>query len=970
MAGRRLRRVAVELAREGEGPLGLWLDAAFQGVLAPGGRVLSVVLPAHLLACRLDVTELGSGRSVLQRPLDLRARIGLAMGPMTLDGRDVVGGFVLAGPDGGRVGGPLAVELLDGTRVAARGVATRGVAARGASDGAFRFRAALCALPPLDGGLRLLARVGGAGTTAGLGVTAEQVGLAGMFEAVGPDGVTGWVAELGDLSRRVGVSLLVDGAVVATGVADRARPDLAAAGLGDGAHGVVLALPAAGQEREVGLVVAGTGLHLAGSPVTVLAGPAVSGRFDTLHGRSAHGWAVDHGDPGRRLVVEAVAAGERVLGRAVADQFRGDLLEAGLADGHCAFKIDLGGQFLSLVGQPVAVRVVGSADYLAGSPRVVTANPNLLRFLRRREAVRPAVLARLRARMDRAAQGQDQGPGLGVSLVMPVHDTRAEWLGQAIGSVLAQWCGAWELVCVDDGSTAAHVGPLLARAAALDPRVRVLRSAATVGIAGAVNFGLRAARYGHVAFLDHDDALEPDAVWQLLRAIRRTGADLLYSDEALTDGDIEAVVEARARPAFSYDYYLSHPYFVHLVCVRTELARAVGGWDEAMAISADVDFVLRVVERARAVAHVPAVLYRWRTHAGSTGHARQAEVMAATRGAMQRHLDRVGAGGVVSDGVSFNQFRVEWPAADGLVLVVVPTRDRVDLLRACIEGVERSGDPAQVRVVVIDHESRDAATLAYLRELGRRHVVMRWAGPFNYAAMNNAAVRAHGAGARFVLFLNNDVEAVGPGWVERLASLAARPDVGAVGALLMYADHTVQHAGVIVGFNGSAEHAFKFAPVWLDGTGPLSGDGAPAAGRRRNLGYNCALVAVRECSAVTAACLMMRREVFEAAGGFDVAFAVGFNDTDLCLRVRGAGLRVLYDGHTMLHHRESATRSATRQVLHPEDTALLLERWAGFLRAGDPFYSPLLSAVTQDHVLREDAGCRVVHPARVVVLRE
>ncbi len=472
---------------------------------------------------------------------------------------------------------------------------------------------------------------------------------------------------------------------------------------------------------------------------------------------------------------------------------------------------------------------------------------------------------------------------------------------------------------------------------------------------------LRAARFAHVAFLDHDDALEPDAVWQLLRAIARTDADLLYTDEALTGETLDDVTEIRARPAFSHDYYLSHPYFVHLLCVRTQLARELGGWDEAMPISADVDFVLRALERARGVAHIPAVLYRWRTHAASTGHARQGAVMAATRGALQRHLDRQGAGAIVTDGVWFNQFRTDWPPVPGRILVVIPTRNHGELVQACIASIERTLRGEALRIVVIDHDSDEPATRTILRDVATRHAVMPYTGPFNYAAMNNLAVRTHGRDCEFVLFLNNDVEAIQPGWLDRLRRLAARGEVGAVGPLLLYADRRVQHAGVIVGFNDSAEHAFKFADAYLPETAP---DGTP----RRNLGYNCALTSVRDVSAVTAACLMTRRAVFERLGGFDERLAIGFNDTDLCLRARTQGLSVLYDGHTVLYHHESATRSQTGQVFHPEDTRRLLDRWGPAIAAGDPFYSPLLSLHLQDHVLREDRRCSTRNVARLTRL--
>ena len=252
-----------------------------------------------------------------------------------------------------------------------------------------------------------------------------------------------------------------------------------------------------------------------------------------------------------------------------------------------------------------------------------------------------------------------------ISIIMPVYNTPGAWLIEALNSVLQQWSPHWELICVDDGSTSPEVAEVLDAASRLDPRVRVLRSPGNFGIARATNFGLRAARGHYVTFLDHDDFLEPDAVFKLAEAAIKTGAELIYSDEALTSEDISDITNVVARPAFSYDYYLSHPYFVHMICVRADVARQVAGWDESLPISADVNFVLRVIEAARLVAHVPRVLYRWRTHATSTGHAKQAMVMDTMLGCLQRHLARRDTGATVSPGLHYNSFRIDWPDDQG-----------------------------------------------------------------------------------------------------------------------------------------------------------------------------------------------------------------------------------------------------------------------------------------------------------------
>ena len=918
--------------------------------LGPGPRgttCFTYELPRHQAFASLDVIALPDGESLLGLPQDLTATYALALGTSGHDGLFVTGSFTAApflAPE-------LGVELFSGTRLAAQGTALR---AGGGIPPAWQFRLPVHALLRPHEVASLQTRIAGR-LLSGPPVTLTPPGLGflGCLDAASPNHVEGWAINLSAPGQRVRLDVLVDADLVATVTADQKRPDIADQGLGEQACGFSVILPAhpdPAAQRRIAVRLAGQRTELAGSPVVVDPVPGLIGSFDTLHGMAAHGWALNRAAPDVPLEVEIVGPGGEILGAATASQFRGDLLDAGLNAGLCAFKIDISAHFERLMEQEVIARIAGTDNVLPGSPIRVNTNRNIRRFLRRRQDLRSGVLPRLRRALNHRA-GDD-----GISFIMPVHETPRAWLIEALESVRAQFCDAWELICVDDGSQAPHVAEILAGYAGRDRRIRVLHSAQNVGIARAVNFGLRAARFGYVAFVDHDDKLEPDAAWQLIRAARMTDADLLYSDEAQTAENIDAITELRLRPAFSHDYYLSHPYFVHLVCARTDIARRIGGWDEAMAISADVDFVLRMIEAARVVTHVPAVLYRWRTHGGSTGHAKQDAVMAATTDAVQRHLGRLGTGAVASPGVWFNQFRVDWPQAAGRVLIVIPTKNKVELLRTAIESIERTTARADYKLVVINHQSDDPATCAYLETVAVRHVVMPYAGPFNFSAMNNAAVAAHGEGTDFVLFLNNDVEATQDGWVDRLRRLAARPDVGAVGPLLMYVDRTVQHAGVVLGFNDSAEHALKFQSVFLDAQG------------RRNLGYNCALTSVRDYSAVTAACMMMRRSVFSQVGGFDERFGIGFNDTDLCLRVGQAGLRILYDGATILYHYESATRSQTKQVFHPEDTLLMIERWGAVLAEGDRYYNPNLSLTTQDHVPREGGPCRVLHAPRATVL--
>lgn len=675
----------------------------------------------------------------------------------------------------------------------------------------------------------------------------------------------------------------------------------------------------------------------------------VSGYFDVIHGASLYGWACDSANLDAKLMVEAVTDDGRVLGIARADLFRGDLVTAGYGDGRNAYRIELNGNIADLVGVNVSTRPVGGAGIFPGSPRPIILNPNFHYLLTRNARARP-ILAKLRARLDREA-----GQG-GISIVMPIYNTPQAWLIEALESVRAQWCSKWQLICVDDGSTAPHVASILKQYARADSRIKVFTAPQNVGIARATNIGLRAASHDYVAFMDHDDYLEPHAVWSLIRAAQKSGAELIYSDEVLTSESIFHILDVRARPAFSYDYYLSHPYFVHMLCIKRDLAHRAHGWDEGMAISADVDFVLRIIEAARTVAHVPSVLYRWRTHGASAGHVKQEAVTKATTASIQKHLDRVHANAVASPGVAFNQFHVTWPVPSGRTLIIIPTKNGVNLLRMAIKSIEKTAKRDRYHIVIINHQSDDPKTKRYLTFLAKRHTVMPYSGAFNFSRMNNVAAARYGKDYDFVLFMNNDVEATHCGWLERLMSLAARPDVGAVGPALLFSDRRIQHAGVIIGYSDAAEHVGKFVG-FEDETGA------------RTLGANCTLSSVRDFSAVTGACLMMRMEVFRELDGYREEFAVAFNDTDLCLRARAKGYRVLYDGHTSLYHHESATRAHTNDLVHPKDTLLFQQTWQHLMGGHDPFYHPTLSLTVQDHILAEKLVVAQAAP-RIVTLRK
>lgn len=641
----------------------------------------------------------------------------------------------------------------------------------------------------------------------------------------------------------------------------------------------------------------------------------IVGCIDGLTAGVIFGWAVDPDQPDAPVEVE-ILQGETRVGVGQTSLPRPDVAAAGFRSTHAGFRIRLEAGYRSDQG-PVVARLARSQRALSNSPYRPAEEDSVSQWIERWQDIAPERMAELRALFDKETDG------LLLSIIMPVYDPPVEWLREAIDSVLAQVCTRWELICVDDASPNPEVVRLLAAYAEKDKRVRIVTMPRNGGISRSTNAGLEHASGEFVAFMDHDDAIEPEAVYRLLEATRH-GSDLVYSDEIITGQTLDEILEVAARPAFSYDYYISHPYFVHLIAVRRSLAQSLGGFDPEMTISMDVDFVLRAIEHARVIAHVPVPLYRWRTHPGSAGHAKVEAVMAATRAALERHHKRMGRQVNVSKGPVFNTFRHDLVQPGLRTLIIVPTRDRLDLVKPCVESLLST---TNADIVIIDHESTDTETLAYFAGLPTRVRIQSFVGPFNFSKMNNQAVEAFGDGYDLFLFANNDLEAIEPGWLEHMSSLCLREDVGAVGALLLYGDGSIQHGGVVLGVGGPAEHVYKNTAYMFGGA--------------RNPGYLSGLVAVRDYMAVTGACLLTRADVFRRVGGFDELLVVGYNDVDLCLRIRESGFKVLFDGHAVLYHHESATRIKSKQLRHPEDTQLMSSRWTDILNQPDPYFSPL-----------------------------
>lgn len=514
-----------------------------------------------------------------------------------------------------------------------------------------------------------------------------------------------------------------------------------------------------------------------------------------------------------------------------------------------------------------------------------------------------------------------------VSIITPVFNTPVPWLREAVDSVLAQAYANWELILIDDKSTSQQLLAFLAELRNKDSRIVVLDAPQHGGISAASNCGLKAAVGEWVGFLDHDDVLEPDALFQHVKLLQEhRGADLIYSDEdKLTEEGLDAPI---LKPDWSPDFFLSCNYICHFTIIRSELLRQIGGLRSEFDGAQDYDLFFRVIERTSRIHHVPRVLYHWRRSAASTADniRRKPQSLETGRSAVEAHLKRTGKQGHVAVDWRTHAYWIKRDIPEAKkVSIIIPVRDRVDLLARCINSLTSRTSYEPFEIVVVDNDSTSDEARDYFSDF--KHRLLRFSGPFNFSAINNFAVEQ--TDSPWLLFLNNDTEIIETGWLTAMAEHVQRPEVGAVGARLLFSDDTVQHAGIVLGVGGIAEHAFRGFPAE-----------APGVCRQ--------LQVMRNYSAVTGACLMTRREVFQEVGGFDEEqLPVTFNDVDLCLKMRRAGYLIVYTPFAKLYHHENSTR---RRSVEPRETAVMRERWPDLLER-DPYYNPNLSRERADFSL-------------------
>lgn len=520
-----------------------------------------------------------------------------------------------------------------------------------------------------------------------------------------------------------------------------------------------------------------------------------------------------------------------------------------------------------------------------------------------------------------------------ISVLMPVCDPPPGLLERALASVEAQLYPDWELCVADDASRAPHVRRVLDAAAARDPRIKVTHRPERGHIAAATASALGLATGEWCLGVDHDDELAPHALFCVAaEAASHPEVELVYSDEDKLDEQGRRHAPS-FKPGWDPELLRSCNYVGHLAALKTARVRALGGLRPGLDGAQDLDLLLRYAERLRPeqVRRAPFVLYHWRAHRGSEAAAAGVKPYAgeAVRRAVREHLERLGVAATVEahpDSPTWNRVRYAVPSPAPLASVIVCTRDRLDLLRRCVDSLARTTYPAR-ELIVVDNDSREPATLAYLLELEAKGAgrVLRRPGEFNFSALNNDAV-AQAKGDVLVL-LNNDTEVITPDWLTELVAHAVRPEVGAVGPLLLYPDGTIQHTGVVLGLGTLAGHVFRHLP-------PTTG---AAAGRARLAG---------SWSALTAACVAMRRDVWDAVGGLDPGYPVAFGDIDLCLRIRERGWWLVHTPFVRLVHHESASRGKddtwAKQRRFAAEVARLHARWPGWIQ-DDPAWSPNLA---------------------------
>ena len=539
--------------------------------------------------------------------------------------------------------------------------------------------------------------------------------------------------------------------------------------------------------------------------------------------------------------------------------------------------------------------------------------------------------------------GGEAGPK--ISIVVPLYNTPLNFLEELLDSVVNQTYRNWELCCVDAGQDTAVGQHVQARAKA-DSRIRYQKLTENEGIAGNTNHGFELATGDYIALLDHDDILHPCALWYTAQAIVEQGADFVYTDEATFEGKVENVVLYHFKPDFMLDNLRSNNYICHLTTFSKVLMEQAGGGERAEYNgSQDYDLFLRLTEKARKIAHIPHALYYWRSSPNSTASDISAKTYCIDAGiaALKAHYARCG---VAVDDVTLipgtpGYYKTDYTMAHpGRVSILIPTCDHIRDLETCVESIYARTTYPDFEILLIENNSKEEQTFRSYERMRKEHPdtlkVLTWQGKgFNYSALNNFGARY--ATGEYLLLLNNDTEVITPGWLEEMVMYAQQKRVGCVGAKLLYPDDTIQHAGVGFGIGGVAGHLHKYFPATSDG-------------------YMGRLNYVQDVYGDTAACLLIRKEIYDEVHGLDESYAVAFNDVDFCVRVREAGYTNVFTPFAQLYHYESKSRgmedNPEKQKRFQGEVLRFQARWGDLLAKGDPCTNPNFDIQREDFSLK------------------
>lgn len=533
-----------------------------------------------------------------------------------------------------------------------------------------------------------------------------------------------------------------------------------------------------------------------------------------------------------------------------------------------------------------------------------------------------------------------------VSVLTPLWNTPENFLREMIESVQAQTYQNWEL-CLADGSDDAHayVGEICREYAAKDSRIVYKKLEKNGGIAENTNRCLEMATGEFVAPFDHDDLLHPCVLYEYVKVINEKDADYIYCDEAtFKNGDVNQMITMHFKPDYAIDNLRANNYICHFSMFDKKLLEGTELYRTKFDGSQDHDMILRLTDKARNVVHVPKLLYYWRQHAGSVSSGVEAKpyVVESARGAVADHLRRHGFANfkITSTRAFETIFKITYEIiGEPKISIIIPNKDHVEDLRRCITSIIEKSTYDNYEIIVVENNSETREIFAYYEELANNPAVkiITYKGDFNYSAINNLGVSE--ASGEYVLLLNNDIQIITVNWMEELLMYAQRPDVGAVGAKLYYPDKTIQHAGVVIGLGAhrTAGHVHYRQ-------------------KRENLGYMGRLCYAQNMSAVTGACLLVKKALYEEAGGLDESFAVSLNDVDFCLKLRRLGYLNVFTPFAEAYHYESASRGSDMTgeaaARYNAESARFREKWKAELEAGDPYYNPNFSLDKSDFSLR------------------